>query len=149
MDSTAVVEAADRVSRKRVIVGAAAALAFLAIQLVAPAFFSADLDSGSRTRLVAWTVNVVVLLAVLATGGGLLNRRPIRALVNDDLSKAHQRSATILGFWVAMATALALFLIDPIRPFSAREAIYLVVSSSVFVAVAAFSYLEHRAHFDA
>jgi hypothetical protein len=106
-----------------------------------------DRAPGARTDL--WAVNAVLLLAVLATGGFLLNRRSVRELVNDEVARANYRTAVAAGYWVAMVTAMGLFLLPSSRGLAAREAVYVIVSSSVVVALLAFSYLEHRAHRDA
>jgi hypothetical protein len=96
-----------------------------------------------------WTVNVILLLAFLATGGGILTNREIRALVNDEVSRLNYKTSVVAGFWVAMITALAIYLIPGLDHFTGRQAVYVMVTSSVAVASITFSYLELRAHRDA
>jgi hypothetical protein len=96
-----------------------------------------------------WVVNAVVLLLALSTGGGLLNNRQIRALVNDEVSQSNYRTSVILGFWVAMVTALALYVFPSLQRLTGPDALYTVVTYSVCVAVLKFAYLEFRAHRDA
>jgi protein-S-isoprenylcysteine O-methyltransferase Ste14 len=141
------VEIADRISRKRAIGVAAAALVFLLVQVVVHPFFSGA-DPGGRARTDVWAINAIVLLLLLATGGGLLNRREIRALVNDEVSRSHYKTSVVAGFWVAMTTAMGLYLMPPFRHLTARETAYVIVTASISVALLAFAYLEYRAHRD-
>ena len=145
MQSSTPVEIADQYSRKRTAIMAAAALAFLGIHGAMRPFFYA-----SQPRTIDWwAITAAVLLGVLATGGGLLNPARIRALVNDDVSRENGRTAVGAGYWVAMAAAMGLYLVPGAERFTAREAVYVVVTASLGVALLAFSYLEHRAHRDA
>jgi hypothetical protein len=48
-----------------------------------------------------------------------------------------------------MAIAMGLYVTTAFRTFTAREALYLVVTPSVGVALLTFCYLEWRAHRDA
>ena len=144
------VEIADQRSRKRAVIAAAAVLVFLGSQVLANPFFGGE-PSNARllTPHVMWAVNAVILLLILATGGGLAGKREIRALVNDDVSRSHSRTATVTGFWVAMATALGLYVFPGADGVSGRAAVYVVVTSSVAVSLLTFAYLENRAHLDA
>ncbi len=150
MQSRTPVEIADQDSRKRAIVVAAAALVFLAVQLIAHPFFGAGPDTAHRlTPRAMWAINAVVLLLGLATWGGLLNHRGIRALVNDEVSRSNYQTAVVAGYWVAMTAAMGLYLWPSVESFTARTAAYIVVTSSIVVALLTFSYLEYRAHCDA
>jgi hypothetical protein len=141
------VDIADQRSRKRAVIAAAAVIVFLGSQVLANPFFGGEPSSARLlTPHVMWAVNAVILLLILATGGGLLGRREIRALVNDEVSRSHSRTATVIGYWVAMATAMGVYVFPPA---DGRAAVYLVVTSSVAVAVLTFAYLENRAHLDA
>jgi MFS family permease len=149
MTTKSSVELADRISRKRAFLLGAAALVFLGAQVAArPVFVDPPPDApGIRGWL--WLVNAVVLLLLLATGGGLAQRRQIRALVNDAVSERHRERSVSAGFWTAMATALAVYLIPGLHGLTAAEAVYLVITASATVAVLLFAWLEFRAHRDA
>jgi MFS family permease len=138
------VEIADRVSRKRAIVAAVAAIAFVVIHILIRPFS----HSANGLKLDYWAINAVVLLAVLATGGGLLNNRQIRVLVNDEVSRSNYRTSVVAGYWVAMTAAMAVYFWPTAEGLSARNAVYVVVTASVSVALLVFSYLELRAHRD-
>ena len=150
MQSHDLVEIADRNSRARAYVMAAAGIVFLLLHVI----FRSQLGMGPETaghltRRVMWVVNVVFLLLGLWTGGGILNNRQIRALVNDEVSQSNYRTSVILGFWVAMVTALALYVFPALQRLTGPDVLYTVVTYSVSVAVLKFAYLEFRAHRDA
>jgi hypothetical protein len=149
MQSKTPVEIADQYSRKRAAGVAAAAIVFLAIQVLARPFFIAGSETAHHVQIDLWAVTAVVLLLLLATGGGLLNSRQIRSLVNDDVAHANYRTAVLAGYWVAMTTALGLYVFPRFASLTVREGVYLVVTPSIVVALLAFAYLESRAHRDA
>jgi hypothetical protein len=144
MSSNSPVEIADQYSRKRAGLVAVAAVAFLVIHgIMRPFFYTTD-----HRSIDWWAINAVALLAALATGGGVLNRRQIRELVNDEVARKNYRQAVVAGFWVAMMLAMALYLWPGFRHFTARDASYLVVTASLGVALLAFAFFEYRAHRD-
>jgi hypothetical protein len=150
MQSGTPVEIADRNSRRRAIIVAAGTIVFVAAQALGRGVFGTTTDTALYfSRNVMWSVNVILLLAFLATGGGILTNREIRALVNDEVSRANYKTSVVAGFWVAMVTALAIYLVPQLDHFTGRQAVYLVVTASVAVACLMFSYLELRAHRDA
>ncbi len=140
------IDLADQYSRKRALLAAIVALVFLAVQLVGRPVFTGQRAASPGVSLQYWAINVVALLLVLATGGGLFNGARVRALVNDDVALQHRRSALGAGFWLAMSVAMALYILPLGRTFTAREAVYLIVTPSVFFALLTFSFLELRAH---
>ena len=146
MQSKTPVEIADRVSRRRAGGVAAATAVFLLVQVVAHPFFVGAPDTAHRAKLDMWAINAGVLLLLLATGGGLLLNRQVRVLVNDEVSRSHYRTAVGVGYWVAMVTVMGLYVLSGFKSVTGREAVYLIVTSSVAVALLAFSYLEYRAH---
>ena len=143
------VEIADKVSRKRALAVAIAAGVFLMIQIVTRPVFNSEPDTAHLSRLIMWALNAAALLLLLYTGGGLMQKREIRALVNDEITRANSRSAVSVGYWIAMSIAMGLYALAGYRDLTAREAIYLIVTPSVGIALIAFSWLELRAHRDA
>jgi len=150
METKSPVEIADRNSRKRAIIVAAAAIIFVAGQALGRIEFRSQPDHGLyMSRSIMWSVNVILLLAFLATGGGVLTRREIRELVNDEVSRMNYKTSVVAGFWVAMTVALVIYLFPAFATLTGKQAVYLVVTSTVAVASAVFAYLELRAHRDA
>ncbi len=66
--------------------------------------------------------------------------------MNDEVTRAHYRSAVVLAYWIAMLIAMTLFVFAGDDTMSAREAVYLIVTPSVGLALITFSWLELRAH---
>jgi MFS family permease len=144
------VEIADRYSRKRAVIVAVAALAFLSIHVALGPFFADGLGTARYATVgTMWAINAFVLLVVLATGGGLLNSTQIRSLVNDEVSQGNCKTSVVAAYWVAMTAAMTLYTVPRFQTLTAREAVYVVVTSSIVVALLTFSYLEYRAHRDA
>ena len=147
MAAKSVVELADRKSRVRAILFAAATVTFIAVQVVVQPLFDAEYSTG--WRMYAWVVNVALLLVCLASGGGLANRRVVRDLINDEVAQSNYRMACKLGFWVAMVSALAIYVVPEWRALTGGQVAYVVVSISASAALLMFSWLELRSHADA
>jgi len=145
MHSKSSVEIADRMSRRRAVGVAIAAAVFVAVQIARPFFLRAG-ATDTHVQTWMWGVNSIALLLLLATGGGLVHNRHLTALVRDEVSRSHYRSAVAIGYWTAMATAMCLYVLASYRTVTGREAVYFVVSISVAAALFAFSFLELRAH---
>ncbi len=151
MRSNSPVEVADRLSRARAILFALAAVVFVAIYVVLrPLLFSSHQASLVLGGVIdPWAINALLLLTCLATGGGLLNRREVRTLVNDPVARDHYRTAVVVGYWTAMLTALALYLVPTGERYTARDAVFVIVTPSLSIALLVFAWLELRAHRDA
>lgn len=150
MPSATTVDLADRYSRKRAMIVAAAALAFIIIHVIfRPLAFGGPDSARHANTEIMWAINAVVLLACLATGGGILNSRQIRSLVNDEVAQSNYRSAVVAGYWVAMTTAMGLYVIPGFARITGRDAVWAIVTAGISVALLTFSYLEYRAHRDA
>ena len=142
------VERADRLGRQRARILPALVLIFIGGQF---AFWSQP--EGARlvdnVRLGAWALYVVIFLLFLGHGGGFLMSREVRALLNDETSRANRLRAQAAGFWGAILTAFGLFFVERFEPVSSREAIHLVITVGLTIAVLAMAWLEYRAHRDA
>jgi VanZ family protein len=148
MTSKSIVERAHKQSRVRAIFFAVATLYFLGLQFVTrPAFTDSAYAHG--WRLYAWALNAVLLLLCLATGGGLLRNTQIRALMNDELSRANYRTSCITGFWVAISTSLVIFVVPALQTLTGHQAGYLVITIATVTAMLTFSWLEYRSLADA
>jgi hypothetical protein len=143
MSPDSIVEIAHRRSRKRAILFFFGTLAFVLAQALNNPFTSREEDlSLIMSRI--WLFHVVLLLACLGTGGGLLTNRRIRALVNDEVSRMHYQKSVLVGFWVAMITALSVYLLGNSLSIDARQAVYLLTTITVAAALFTFSWLEYR-----
>lgn len=138
------VQIAEFVSRKRAYGGAVSAVLFVALAILAHPPLLAG-QAPVRTGVIDWwAIYAAALLGLVATGGGLLWNRRIRALVNDEVARAHQRTAMVAGYWVAGFSALAVYVASRWIPFSGRGSAYLILTPSVVVPLLVFAYLEHR-----
>lgn len=138
-------EIAERGTRRRARVLIVSAILFLAMQ----GTYYGNFQSGrtvDQIKISAWLVWALALLVVLATGGGLFRGREVRALMNDESTLAHRASAFSWGFWAAMAGAVLLYGLTMIEPgTSARDAVHLILTFGVGVAILRFAILERRA----
>lgn len=139
------IEKAERIGRSRARLFAAQALLFISWQGF---YFGAGMDEQMRlvdtVKIWTWLVWVVALLMLLATGGGFLRSRNVRALLNDELTKANRAQAYVAGFWAAMIAAIGFFVIDLFDPVRAREAIHAIVSAAIASAFITFAVRERR-----
>ena len=135
---------ADQLSKRRARVTFALAMFFLIQQA---SYFSKI--PGERLvdhiRIGAWVVLSAVLLAFLASGGAWIRTAAVRALMNDEVTRANRATAMQLGFVLAMGGAIALYpFIDQLE-LNARQVIHLIVSLGLASAMLRFGMLERRA----
>ena len=146
MTDTHDVEKAERIGRSRARLFVFQGLLFLIWQTT---FFSTAMPDGpvravDSVRIWTWLLWAIVLLALLATGGGLMRGKAVRALLDDELTRRNRVRAYVTGFWLAMGSAIAVYLISLFEPVSGREAIHLIVSIGIGSALFAFGIHEKR-----
>jgi hypothetical protein len=140
------IELADRTSRKRPALIAAATIAYALIHVVMrPLLYARGADPSGIDW---WAINTLLLLAGLATGGALIQSRRVRGLVNDEVSRSHYRTAVSIGYWVAMTVGMGIYLVPRLARLTTRESLFVVVTPSIVVPLLVFAYLEHRANRD-
>lgn len=140
-------ETAERLSRRR-----ARAIPILAVIFISQqaAFVSSlpleatrDVDT---VRISAWVVLSLVLLLALWTNGFWFRSEAVRALLDDEATRAHRGHAMSLGFLCAMLTAIVVYVLSMAEPMHVREALHIVVSVGIATALLRFGFLERRAH---
>jgi hypothetical protein len=140
---------AERLSRKRARMLPVLAVLFLAQQ----ATYFTGTGHGDRTvdhvHIAAWLVMSVVLLLALATGGGWIYSKEVRALANDESTRVHRGDAFGLAFLASMAAGVALYIVSLYEPLDGRDAIHAVMTIGIATALVRFGYLERRALRDA
>ena len=143
------VEQAERVSRRRARMMPALAVIFMSGQ----AIYAVGPDDPTRTvdqvKVAAWLLWAVALLVLLASGGGLFRSKEVRALINDENTRANRASAYAVGFWAAVATAIGIYALTAFDNVKAREAIHIILTAALAAALLVFGILERRAHRDA
>ena len=143
-------EQAERLGRRRARMLPILAVIFIAQQasfFVSETEASADLvRTVDHVKFGAWLVISLVLLAALYTGGFWLRPRAVRALMDDEITRAHRASALSLGFLVTILSAIGLYILDMVEPMQTRVAIHLIVTFGIAAALLRFGVLERRAH---
>jgi hypothetical protein len=148
MNDISNVEKAERLSRKR-----ARMLPFLAIIYLSQqaSFFTDDALEGravDNVKISAWLILSLVLLLALATGGGWIQSKEIRALMNDENTQANRATAMATGFVFAVLGGVLLYFLNQFEAITAREAIHVILSLGLGAALVRFGMLERRAHRD-
>lgn len=135
---------AERYSRRRARMMPALAAIFLIQQI---AYFS-HIDSRravEHVRIGAWVVMSVVLLLILARGGAWRRPAAVRALMDDDVTRANRATAMQLGFILAIGGAIAIYPFIDMLELTARQLTHLIVSLGLTAAMLRFGLLERRA----
>jgi hypothetical protein len=144
MSEASDVERAHGLGRRRARIFAVQAILFLGWQGL---FFSGpavDPRTVGTVKVSAWFVWVLVLLLLLATGGGLLRHRRLRGLLNDELTRQNRTQSYVTGFWVAVAACIGLYVVGIFEPVSGREAVHIVLSAAIAAALLSFALRERR-----
>ena len=139
------VETAERLSRRRARIVTVMALMFLAMQAHYFSMPEVATRPVDQFKIAAWLVWALVLLMMLATGGGGLFRRGLRPLMNDETTRAHRQTAYSYGFWAAVGTLVGLYVVGMFEPVSGREAVHVTLSIAIATAMLMFGKLERHA----
>jgi len=100
-------------------------------------------------KISAWLVLSAVLLAALATKGFWFQRREVRALIDDEVTRANRIEAMRFGFIFAMLTCIVIYLITMFEPVNGRDAVHIVMSDGLGAALIRWGWLERVASRDA
>lgn len=133
---------ADKLAHRRANLARVIAITLLAGQVAA---FASPADRLSVVGQGGGMIWALAVLAFLGFGSGWLHGPSIHAALNDEGTIAHRRAAFSLGFWVALTTAGALWILALRTPVAVTEALRLVISLSVAIALLRFATLEKRA----
>lgn len=144
MPTSSDVETADRLTRKRARMLPVLAILFLSQQT---AFLSGHQGTPAlqHFKIAAWLVLSIVLLIALTTGGYWFRPKAVRALMDDEVTRANRAHAFQIAFLVTMIGAIGLYLVDQFEPMSGRDAIHILMSIGIATALVAFGALERRA----
>jgi hypothetical protein len=146
MTTASDIETADRLTRRR-----ARALPVLAIIFISQqaSYFAGQIEDGTHAvdhvKVGAWMILSIVMLLALATGGFWFKPARVRALMDDEVTRANRAEAFRIGFLAAMMAGIALYFLTMFEPVSGREAIHVVMTIGIAAALLRFGYLERRA----
>ena len=136
-------EVADRLSRRR-----ARTLPVLAVFFIIQQSAYWSNPPGERlvdhVRLGAWALMALVILFAVGTGGFWGRKPEIRAMVNDEQTRANRSAAMSAGFIASMLAAIALYVLQGSLQLTAGEAIHLIVSAGLITLLMRFAMLERR-----
>jgi len=138
-------ETADRLNRRRPGMLIAIVLFFLLQQA---AYFSQPptvTRAVDYVRISGWIALATVLLAILMRGGFWFKSAAVRALMEDEVTRAHRARALETGFVATMIAAICLYVLSLFEPVTGRAAIHLLLSIGIGFAVLHFVALERRA----
>ena len=135
---------ADRLSRRRARIFPILGIYFSAGQAV---FYRQAIEPEriAAFKISAWLVWALVLLVALAFAGGHFRGAKVRALVEDEITRANRLRGYAAGFWAAAAAAILLYVLAMFEPVTGREAIHLILTALVGAALIRFGTLERRA----
>lgn len=144
-------DTAEGLVRRRARMMPTLAMLFVAQQAI---YFSGPrMDDGRRLvnyiAISGWLMMSTVLLVLLTTGGSLFQSAAVRALANDESTRANRAEGLSLGFLVTMLGAIALYFLSLFEPLSARETIHTLMTIGIAAALLRFGLLERRALRDA
>jgi len=145
-----VAEKADYLSGRR-----ARMLPILAIIYITQQATYFTVPSGAAHRAVddvkisAWLVFSIILLAALSTKGFWLERREVRSMIDDELSRANRQDAMQFGFVFAMLTCIVIYAVTMFEPVNGRDAVHVILSDGLGAALIRWGWLERVAHRDA
>lgn len=144
MPTTSDVETADRLTRKRARMLPVLAVLFLSQQTASYAGHEGA-PALQHFKIAAWLVLSIVLLTALTTGGYWFRSKGVRALMDDEVTRANRSKAFHIAFLMTMAGAILLYILDQFDPMSGRDAIHMLMSIGIATALIAFGALERRA----
>lgn len=146
------VETADRLSRRRRRGLWASAVLFVLWQGLFYTWGAPDrapLRRVDELKVSAWVVWCLALMLLLATGGGFLQRRHLRRLMNDEVSTANRHGAQRFGFWAAMITAVGVYVAEFLVRLSTHDAIHIIMTAGLGGALLRYALLERRSEWEA
>ena len=143
-------EKADDLSKRRARTLPALAIIYITQQA---SYITLQSDAAHRSvnaaKISAWLVLSLLLLAALTTKGFWFQPREIRAMIDDELTRANRIEAMRFGFIFAMLTCVVIYFITMFEPVNGRDAAHIVMSDGIGAALIRWGWLEHVAHRDA
>jgi hypothetical protein len=145
LDHETPVQAAERLGRRRARMLPVLAVFFILQQM---SFFSQPPAERAvdHVRIGAWVVLSAVILLALNSKGFWFRPKAVRDLIDDEVTRANRGTAMHWGFLAAMIAGIVIYVIQGATQLTTREAIHLIVSAGIVVALARFGILERRAH---
>ena len=146
-----VAEKAEYLTTRRARMLPALAVIFLSQQVT---FFSTVNSPGPHSaygaKISAWLALSVVLLLALSTKWFWFERKEVRDLLDDENTRANRNDGMRWGFLTSMAAAIAVYALTLFdATVTARDAVHIVMTAGIAVALIRWGMLERRALRDA
>lgn len=136
------IEKAERVDRLRTLF--APLLGLVVLSANQWLFFSRDWDQVTIVQLSLWLAMILVVLALVATGGIWFSSSAVRRIADDEITRESRRRAFQGGFAAAMLIALIVFVVSPFQPLDAQRAAHIIISIALGVALVTYGIEEIR-----
>lgn len=145
-----VAEKAEYLSKRRARMLPALAVIFVSQQASYFTAVNSPADHSAYTvKISAWLVLSIVLLLALSTKGFWLERKEVRDLIDDENTRANRNDAMRWGFLFSMAAAIAVYALTVFEvTTTTRDAVHIVMTVGIAVALIRWGMLERRAHKD-
>ena len=143
MTTTEDIALAERLTRRRARVSTVLTI-FFVFTLATSLGTDFPASRPDTFKLAAWIFWAAALLFLLATGGGIFRSSAVRGLLNDESTNENRRNAMVAGFWATVLSAFGLYALTLFEPVETREAIRLMLSAAVAVALLRFGHLERK-----
>ena len=104
--------------------------------------------SGDDVKISAWLIFSLILLAAISTKGFWLEKPAVRAMIDDELSRANRHDAMRFGFIFAILTGIVIYAITMFEPVNGRDAVHVILSDGLGAALIRWGWLERVAHRD-
>jgi len=99
-------------------------------------------------RIGGWLAMSAVLLVGLTSSGFWFRPRRVRELLDDEVTRANRADAVRFGFMAAMTASIALYIVSLFETMTGRQAIHLIMTMGIGLALLRFGFLERRAQAD-
>ncbi|MBN8736261.1 MAG: hypothetical protein J0H27_08330 [Xanthomonadales bacterium] len=135
-------ERADRLDRRRTLIAP-----FIGIVVLSAnqwLFFGRDWNEVSIVQLALWLAMILVVLALIMTGGLWFVPKTVREIANDEGARQSRQRAFKGGFAAAVVMALVVFVASPFAPLDAQRAAHIIISVALGVALVVYGFEEGR-----
>lgn len=131
-------ERADQVDRRRTLIAPFIGVAILSANQWL--FFSRDWGSVSIAQMALWLAMILVVLALIMTGGLWFVPKAVRKIANDEGARQSRARAFKGGFAAAVIMALVVFVAAPFAPLDAQRAAHIIISVALGVALVVYGF---------
>jgi hypothetical protein len=140
----------DRLQRRRLILLSISAVSLLT--WISVSLWSSVLPGGQRTGdlvcMIAFLIWIGALAGMLTGRAGPMRDQVIRAVLNDELTMAHRRTALMCGYWLTLAGLAVVYVWSHFSCVDARDVVPVLLGAAVAVPTLCFVFLERRSERD-